>query len=95
MIIMKVYYKTFARFVEFFGKEGDIELPEGSSVLETLNFLCSSDEKKRSLLFDENGMIRRYVIILKDNERLDNETISSTSLQEGDAITIYPPVSGG
>jgi sulfur-carrier protein len=92
---MKVYYKTFARFVEFFGKEGDIELPGDSSVLDALNSLCSSDEKKRSLLFDENGLVRRYVIILKDNERLDNDTISKTSLQDGDGITIYPPVSGG
>ena len=92
---MTIHYKTFARFIEFFGKEGDIELPENTSVLGVLNYLGGTDGKRRSLLFDESGAVRRYVIILKNNERILNEKVATTPVQNGDEIIVYPPVSGG
>jgi sulfur-carrier protein len=92
---MSIHYQTYARFSEFFGKEGDIELSKDQSLLDLLNVLTGEDEKKRSLIFDESGKIRRYVIILKNKERILNEKTSEITLQDGDEIVLYPPVSGG
>ena len=92
---MTIHYLTYARFVEFFGKEGDIEISEGYSLLDLLNKLTGTDEKRRSLLFDDSGKVRRYVIILKNKERISNEMVSEIPLQDGDEIILYPPVSGG
>lgn len=91
---MTVHYQTFARFVEFFGKEGDIDIIPGATIHSILEQLSGDDEKKRSLLFDDSGAIRRYVIILKNKERILNEERDSI-VQDGDEIIIYPPVSGG
>ena len=91
---MTVHYQTFARFVEFFGKEGEIEITPCATVRSILEQLSGNDEKKRSLLFDETGAIRRYVIVLKNKERISNEE-SESVVQDGDELIIYPPVSGG
>jgi len=92
---MTIHYKTYARFVDFFGKEGDIEASEDASVLDLLNSLSGTDEKKRSLLFDESGRVRRYVIVLKNNERVLNEDVATIPVRDGDEVIVYPPVSGG
>ena len=92
---MTIHYLTYARFVEFLGKEGDIEISEGYSLLDLLNKLTGTDEKRHSLLFDDSGKVRRYVIILKNKERVSNEMVSEILLQDGDEIILYPPVSGG
>lgn len=92
---MNIHYVTYARFVEFFGKEGDIEVIGTSSIFDALQQLTGTDEKKQTLLFDENGIVRRYVILLKNGERIQNEDAHTLLLQDGDNLTIYPPVSGG
>ena len=92
---MKIHYHTYARFVEFFGKEGDFEITPGTTVQGFLELLTGDDEKKQSLLFDVNRVVRRYVIILKNKDRILNEETDSTDLQDGDELIIYPPVSGG
>ena len=95
VIKMAVHYKTFARFIEFFGKEGDIEISDNSSVLDILKYLIGTDEKKKILLFNDDGTVRRYVILLKNNERILNENVADIMVNNGDEITVYPPVSGG
>jgi len=92
---MRIRYQTFARFVEYFGKEGEIEGDSPLSILSAVSTLAGSDESKRKILFQESGEILKYVIILKNKERILNEKIGETFLDEGDELTIYPPVSGG
>jgi MoaD family protein len=92
---MTIHYQTYARFAEFFGKEGDIEISADETLFDLLNTLVDNDEKKKSLIFDEAGNVRRYVIILKNKERILNDQTAGIILQDGDEIILYPPVSGG
>lgn len=92
---MRVRYQTFARFIEYFGKKGEIEGDSPLSILSAVRTLAEGDEKRRKVLFQESGEILRYVIILKNKERILNEKLGETFLDEGDELTIYPPVSGG
>lgn len=92
---MTVHYQTYARFVEFFGKEGDVDVTPDLTVQGLLEHISGDDEKKRSLLFDDSGAVRRYVILLKNKERIQNEDAGTTLIHDGDEIILYPPVSGG
>lgn len=92
---MRVKYQTFARFTEFFGKEGEIEGASPFSIQSALSTLAGEDDNRRRLLFQESGGVLKYVIILKNKERILNEKVGETLLSEGDELTIYPPVSGG
>lgn len=92
---MKVTYETFARFVEIFGREGELDIASGSTLYTALEQLAGTDEGKRKLLFDDAGSVRKYVIILRNKERIPSEKIREEPMADGDAITVYPPVSGG
>lgn len=92
---MKVTYETFARFVEIFGREGELAIEPGATLYSVLKQLSGTDEGRQKMLFDDAGSVRKYVIILRNKERIPSEKIQNEPVDDGDVITIYPPVSGG
>ena len=54
---MIVHIKAFANFREILGRDTQVELDEGSKVIELLDSLCLSQQSMKSALFDESGKV--------------------------------------
>ncbi len=91
---MNVNYTTYARFAEVFGKDGNLTLEDTTTLGEALQTLCGTDQTKRGMLFDADGSVRKYVILMVNRERITADELD-LALHDGDEIVLYPPVSGG
>jgi MoaD family protein len=76
-------------------KEVDIEIPEGADISRLLELLCRRYEGLYDELFDRKGSLKDYVNILKNGRNIYFLDDLATRLEDGDIITIFPPVAGG
>jgi molybdopterin synthase sulfur carrier subunit len=92
---MKVRVKFFAAFREIFGaQEREIELDSGASVRDLLHVLCDRSGCREKIL-DEAGGLRRDVKMLKKGKHIQLVEETSTELEDGDVITVFPAMFGG
>jgi len=91
---MMIKVKAFARFREVFGKELDVELDGKATVMDLLTGLCAP-HGSQDLVFDESGMIKKYVNILVNGRHIHSLSGTRTELVDGDEVAIFPPVAGG
>ena len=91
-MIIKV--KAFARFREAFGKELGVELDGKATVMDLLTGLCAP-HGSHDMIFDESGMIKKYVNILVNGRHIQSLSGTRTELCDGDEVAIFPPVAGG
>jgi molybdopterin synthase sulfur carrier subunit len=92
---MKVKVKFFAAFRELFGVEQkEIELASKASVRDLLNALCDSNECRQKL-FDDTGRIRRDVKMLRRGRHIQLLEELHAELEDGDVISMFPPMFGG
>ncbi len=72
----------------------EVELPDGACVNDTLPpILEGADARLATLLSDDEGRLRRSVMVV-----LRNETIDASQpglLRDGDELSLLPPMSGG
>ncbi|MDH7593191.1 MAG: MoaD/ThiS family protein [Methanomicrobiales archaeon] len=92
---MRVKVRLFAILREYLPKELEMELEGGATVREVLNRLFGMAPALRSELTGEAGVLKEYVIILKNGRNIDFLEGPETVLEEGDAIGIFPPAGGG
>ncbi len=92
---MIVHIKAFAIFREILGRDFQVELDEGSGVMELLDSLCSSHPRLKSALFDESGRVREYVVLMKNRKDINSFEGLETTLSDGDEVAILPPIAGG
>ena len=92
---MKVRVKFFAAFREIFGgEEREIELNSGASVQDLLAILCDSNDSRQKLC-DEAGRLRRDVKMLKKGKHIQLVDETHSELEDGDVISLFPPMFGG
>lgn len=91
---MKVRIRSYARFREIFGEERTIETDDNISPKSVLAALCEEDNK-RDVLFAPDGKFHPHITVILNARRLSPEEIEELSLNDGDALVVYPPVSGG
>jgi len=92
---MLIKVKSFASLRNVMDKEVDIEIPEGADISRLLELLCRRYEGLYDELFDRKGSLKDYVNILKNGRNIYFLDDLATRLEDGDIITIFPPVAGG
>lgn len=92
---MKVKVKFFASLKEVFGDgEREVELGEGASIKDLLDKLCDSP-RCRQKIFDDSGKLKMRIQIMKNRLPIQSFDGISTRLEEGDVISIIPPMFAG
>ena len=72
-----------------------LDLPPGATVHDALQALVARYPRMGDRLFDEKGQIRRHINALVNGGNVQFRERFETPLQEGDRLTILPPVGGG
>ena len=72
-----------------------LELPGGANVLDSFRALADCYPVFRERVFDEAGEIRRNINALINGSNVQFREGFNTELQEGDRLSVLPPVGGG
>lgn len=92
---MKVRVRAFAQFRELIGSDRIVELPEEADVYLLLRLLSEKNVEAKNALFDAEGKVREYVIIMINRRRVGQDQVEGLKMAENDEIAIFPPVAGG
>lgn len=92
---MKVTVKTFATLRRFMDKESHVTVESGTTAGELLLMLTKAHPGLKNELFDETGILREYVNILKNGRNIHFLDKLETIIEENDLIAIFPPSGGG
>jgi molybdopterin synthase sulfur carrier subunit len=92
---MLVKVRAFAQFREILGKEMDMNISEGSTVLSLVKSIGASSAAFREQAFSGSGGPNDYILLMINRKRIDPLNDLSILLNEGDELAIFPPVAGG
>jgi molybdopterin synthase sulfur carrier subunit len=92
---MKILVRAFAVFREILGERIVMNIPERSTLAGLLEELGARSPETKATLFDEEGVLKRHVIIMVNKKRVNRADIRALVLNEEDEVAIYPPVAGG
>jgi molybdopterin synthase sulfur carrier subunit len=67
----------------------------GRDVNECLDLLCLSYPEMKDRIFDQEGLVRRFINIFKNDEDVRFLQQGETIVQEDDVISIVPAIAGG
>ncbi|MBE9478041.1 MAG: MoaD/ThiS family protein [Chloroflexi bacterium] len=92
---MRVRVKFFATLKEVFGGgEREVELGEGANIKDLLDTLCDSS-RCRQKVFDDSGEPRTRIQIMKNRLPIQSFDGINTRLEEGDVVSVIPPMFAG
>ncbi len=91
---MIVKVKTFANLKEVFREKANLKLKEGA-VLKDLLSPVYLPPKALEVIIDESGNIKPSILILKNGRNIRLLRGLLTRLEDGDKVSIFPPVCGG
>ena len=91
---MNVQLRLFATFREAVGERSvDREFPDGATVGDVLHAL--DEEYSAFEVFDDEGDLRDYLSILVNGRDITHLNGTETPLEDGDKLSLFPPVAGG
>jgi sulfur carrier protein ThiS len=71
-----------------------LSCPSGSSILDVLQGI-EQDAAVRERLFTADGEFTASVLVFCNNQPVPRDQLASTHAEQGDAILLFPPISGG
>jgi len=92
---MMITIKAFARFREILGSETTREVADGTTLAALIQEIARKNPKMKASLYDDDGTLRRYIILMQNKKRVNHSEVESIVLNDGDEIALYPPVAGG
>lgn len=92
---MEVKIRFFAKFGEIFGREHLIEVSEEARIIDAIRTVTSRKQDNETVIFDENGQFRSFVIVMKNKARVQHQDTLTMTVSDGDEIVVFPPVAGG
>jgi molybdopterin synthase sulfur carrier subunit len=91
---MTIQVQFFATFREFFeSKSVQIEVGTGATVQDLLNLVCNTRER-RERVFDK-GKLKPHTLVMKNGRHIRHLKGLATELNDGDIISVFPPIAGG
>lgn len=88
--------RFFATFRAAVGqKTVEREVPDGATVGEVLAILESEYEDLEGQLLDDDGAVRERLSVLRNGREVVHLQGAETPLEEGDTLSVFPPVAGG
>lgn len=94
-IDVRIRVRTFARLAEVFGAESEVTVEEGLGIPAVLEVIGGGGGERARGLFDEEGKVHGYLIIVHNRVRVEHQDLASARLCDGDEIAILPPLAGG
>jgi molybdopterin synthase sulfur carrier subunit len=92
---VKISVKLFGEFRAVVGADRlDLDLPEGTTCGEALRILAEREPVLGPLLFKE-GRLREHLHVFVNGRNVAHLRGEATRLASGDAMTFFPPISGG
>ncbi|MEA2088066.1 MAG: MoaD/ThiS family protein [Candidatus Caldatribacteriota bacterium] len=91
---MIVKVKAFANLREFFGGEMKVDLKEGAILKDLLSPFYLPPKAVKAII-DELGNIKPSILILKNGRNIRFLGGFLTKLEDGDEVSIFPPIGGG
>ena len=92
--MITVTIHAFAKYRELFGEETKVEVPEEATVYDALIIFAGMRMKAQTELFD-GASLKSHVVLMYNRERIDADDAAVITLEDGDEVVLYPPVSGG
>ena len=94
MRFMGVIIEILSALKEYVNNQDEVEV-DGSSVVEALDYLCTQFPKLKPNLFEEDGIVRKFINIYINDDDIRYADVIKSMLKEGDSIQSVPSVAGG
>ncbi|EFW94051.1 MoaD family protein [Haladaptatus paucihalophilus DX253] len=89
-------WKLFADLAELAGqKEVSVDAEPGETVGDALDDLLSPRPELEDRVLDDDGRLRDHINVLRNGTNVFTEDGLDTTLESGDELALFPPVSGG
>ncbi|MFC6989372.1 ubiquitin-like small modifier protein 1 [Haloplanus sp. GCM10025708] len=89
-------WKLFADLAETAGgREVSVDVEPDATVGDALDALLSAYPELEDRVLDESGSLRDHINVLRNGENVHNAAGLETTLEAGDELALFPPVSGG
>ncbi len=93
---MKINLRLFGRFIQIFQMdEKEISLETGGTVLDLLNDLCNTQERRNTIFSSTKRHLRPNVVIRKNGRFIVHLNWLDTELEAGDRVEILTLHCGG
>lgn len=80
---------------EALGADRTMDVPAGTTMSALLDLLGATSGQAKEALFEKDGELKRYVILMRNGRRVPRSEAGTTVLEEGDEVALFPPVAGG
>lgn len=92
---MRVELRFFANFREAVGQKTVEREYQDGSVGDVLRAIESEWPELEGLILDDSGEIKPQLSVLKNGREVLHLDGPATPLEDGDSISVFPPVAGG
>jgi len=89
-------WKLFADLAEVAGDRAiRVDVDPGATVGDALDELLDSRPALRERVLDDSGAVADHINVLRNGENVHTADGLDTTLEAGDELALFPPVSGG